>query len=161
MDTAGTGDVEAHEASSERTPAKHDEDGDSSSNEDEAAATPSNAPPLAVLGTPRDESDAAKTTQETEGNFPQDPVLTPRPQPRATPEVITPVSRRPGKEPADPDDRIPCEWLISKADQDLQRMVSDYLVFPDIERGVAHLRPEDLLAHSGVHLTKVISFELC
>ena len=111
--------------------------------------------PVVTLGTPGDDADAAKTTQGTEGDSSQNPELTPKPQPRVPPEVTTPVSRRPGKEPADPDDRIPCEWRISEADQDLQRMVSNYLVFPEIEQGVAHLRPVDLLAHSGVHLTKV------
>ena len=107
-----------------------------------------------TLGTPRDDTDVVKTTQETEGDSSQDPEVTLKPKPCVPPEVTTPISRRPGKEPADPDDRIPCE-NISKADQDLQRMVSNYLVFPEIEEGVAHLRPEDLLAHSGVHLTKV------
>ena len=47
LDTAGTGEVQVREASSEKTPAKQDEAGDTSSSEDEAAATPSNdTPPL-------------------------------------------------------------------------------------------------------------------
>ena len=155
LDTAGA-DVDVQEASSERTPAKHDEGGDSSSSEDEAAATPSNTPPLAAFVTPRD---AEKTTQGTEGTSPQDPELTPKPQRRAIPSVTTPVNRRPGKEPADPDDTILCDWKISDADLDLQEMVSDHLVFSDLEEKIANFKPRDLLVHSGVHLTRVMSFE--
>ena len=44
LDTAGTAEVQVREGSSERTPSKQDEDGDSSSEGDKAAATPSNDP---------------------------------------------------------------------------------------------------------------------
>ena len=149
--------MDVQETASEKTPAKHDEEGDSSSTEDEAAATPSNTPPLAAFATPRD---AEKTTQGTEGASPQDPDVTPKPQRHAIPSVTTPVNRRPGKEPADPDNSTFCHWKISDADLDLQEMISDQLVFSDFEEKTAHFKPKDLLVNSGVHLTKVISFEL-
>ena len=70
------------------------------------------------------------------------------------------MNRRPGKEPADPDDSTLCHWKISDADLDLQEMVSDHLVFSDLEEKTANFKLKDLLVHSGVHLTKVIRFEL-
>jgi len=155
LDTTGADDVQ--EATSERTPAKHDEEGDSSSTEHEAAEKTPIVSPLADFDTP---GGAEKTTQGTEGNSPRDPELTPKPQRRAIPSVSTPVNRRPGKEPAGPVDTTLCDWKISDAYLDLNQMVSDSLVFSDLEEKVANFKPWDLLVHSGVHLTKVTSFEL-